>query len=322
MKTRLLILSLFFCLSSFAQVPNTATFSYWDVLDAVIGSHPAFTNLTQTFSDADGSKFDGHYYPYYLPAGVFNNAHNSLLNFRNYNGANRGVPAPVATNASSISYAGFTANWNASDGVTSYYIDVSTTSDFSSLVWDNVETMLFPNHEQSIYDYTGSYIYPGTTYYYRLRADTPNGMSGNSNWISVTTTFWESPPGYSWQLTSATELVEIYDAFPGVYLQSVCHIQPATYWSRVEYDATHAYYANYLLGTFPSNGLKTTSMHARAIRTFFTGNSYNIGDTGPAGGIITYKAGQGPTYTYREITPSDQSNGANWADANIICDNL
>jgi len=49
-----------------------------------------------------------------------------------------GAPAaPVATAATSITSSSFQANWNASTGATGYYMDVSTSSTFSSYVFNN-----------------------------------------------------------------------------------------------------------------------------------------------------------------------------------------
>ena len=94
-----------------------------------------------------------------------------------------GAPAaPVATAATSITSSSFQANWNASTGATGYYMDVSTSSTFSSYVFNNY----------NVGNYTAinvnSLLSAGTTYYYRIRAYNGSGTSGNSGTISVTTT--------------------------------------------------------------------------------------------------------------------------------------
>jgi len=55
------------------SVPNTNTFSFWDVCNEIYGSHSAGMNLVQCFADATGT-FDSTYV----------GSRNSLLNFRNY----------------------------------------------------------------------------------------------------------------------------------------------------------------------------------------------------------------------------------------------
>lgn len=90
--------------------------------------------------------------------------------------------APVASSATNITAAGFTANWNASATATNYWLDVSTTSDFSSLVTDynnkdvgNVTT----------FDITS--LNANTQYYYRVRASNGTTTTSSSNTISVLT---------------------------------------------------------------------------------------------------------------------------------------
>jgi len=64
-----------------------------------------------------------------------------------------------------------------------------------------------------------------------------------------------------------------------------------TYWTSSEHDATTAYYMD---GGAVAAGAKTGERYARPIRKV-SGN-YEIGDTGPAGGIIFYKRQAEPTH--------------------------
>ncbi len=90
--------------------------------------------------------------------------------------------APVATSATDITHESFTANWNASSGATKYFLDVSTSSDFSSFVagYDNKDV-------GNVTSSTVTSLNSSTTYFYRVRANNSAGTSSNSNTISVTT---------------------------------------------------------------------------------------------------------------------------------------
>ncbi|NTW31017.1 MAG: hypothetical protein HGB12_00005, partial [Bacteroidetes bacterium] len=90
--------------------------------------------------------------------------------------------APVATSGTSATQNQFTANWSASDGATSYYLDVSTSSGFGSLV-----TGFNNNNAGNVTTCIVTGLSGNTAYYYRLRANNSCNLSSNSNTISVTT---------------------------------------------------------------------------------------------------------------------------------------
>lgn len=90
--------------------------------------------------------------------------------------------APVATAATSVIITSFSANWNAVTDGTGYFLDVSSTSDFSSILtgYNNLSV-----GNVTTYSVTG--VNSEATYYYRVRATNGWGSSVNSNVISLTT---------------------------------------------------------------------------------------------------------------------------------------
>lgn len=89
---------------------------------------------------------------------------------------------PTATAASNITQTSFFANWNIANGATTYYLDVSANSGFSSFVtgYNNLNV-----GNATTYSVTNLSL--TTTYYYRVRAVSSCGVSANSNIITVTT---------------------------------------------------------------------------------------------------------------------------------------
>jgi len=87
--------------------------------------------------------------------------------------------APTASAATSITPSQFTANWN-SNGSTTYYLDVSTSSSFTTFVagYNNLNVGAV-----TTYNVTG--LTCGVTYYYRVRGSNACGTSQNSNIISA-----------------------------------------------------------------------------------------------------------------------------------------
>jgi len=85
------------------------------------------------------------------------------------------VPGTPATpTASSVTSSGFTVNWAATKGATRYRLDVSTTSNFSSLV-SGYNNLTVNGTSRAV---TG--LSPGTTYYARVRAVNASGTGANS----------------------------------------------------------------------------------------------------------------------------------------------
>jgi len=90
------------------------------------------------------------------------------------------VPAvPVATAATNIAETSFTANWNSVTGASAYRLDVSSSSDFSTILTE-YDDLSVTGTSRSITGLSG-----GSTYYYRVRAHNASGSSANSNVVSL-----------------------------------------------------------------------------------------------------------------------------------------
>jgi len=88
---------------------------------------------------------------------------------------------PVALNAQNVSTTEFTAKWNSVSGATSYELDVSTNSNFSSFV-AGYNAKSVSGTSVKVTELTEN-----TSYFYRVRAKNGIGTSQNSNTISTQT---------------------------------------------------------------------------------------------------------------------------------------
>jgi phosphodiesterase/alkaline phosphatase D-like protein len=92
------------------------------------------------------------------------------------------LAAPTASAATNVTKSGFTAHWTSVTGATSYRLDVSTSSTFSSFLTGYQNLDVGNVTSRSV---TG--LSAGRTYYYRVRAHNTAATSGNSNVISAAT---------------------------------------------------------------------------------------------------------------------------------------
>lgn len=93
------------------------------------------------------------------------------------------VPGTPATpTSSSVGTTGFTVNWSATTGATSYRLDLSTASNFGTLVSDYSD-LTVNSTSQAV-----SGLTPGTTYYARVRAVNASGTGANSATLTQATT--------------------------------------------------------------------------------------------------------------------------------------
>ncbi|AXG72784.1 T9SS C-terminal target domain-containing protein [Flavobacterium arcticum] len=97
-------------------------------------------------------------------------------------GGDVALTTPVTTAATYTSSASFTANWGLVVAATSYRLDVSATSDFSTYVTGYEDLNV---GSVTSYEVTG--LNPETDYYYRVRAVSDSDTSEDSNIIMLTT---------------------------------------------------------------------------------------------------------------------------------------
>ena len=89
---------------------------------------------------------------------------------------------PTASGAALVLSDGFTANWSAALGATTYLLDVSTDAGFATF-----EPGYNGLNVGNVTSAAVTGLSPGGTYYYRVRAQNPGGTSGYSNVIMVNT---------------------------------------------------------------------------------------------------------------------------------------
>lgn len=93
------------------------------------------------------------------------------------------LPGTFVVNATTgIITTGFTLNWNLSAGASTYFLDISTVSNFTTYVsgYNNLNV-------GNVNTFNATGLVCNTTYYYRMRANNSCGTSANSNTITVTT---------------------------------------------------------------------------------------------------------------------------------------
>lgn len=151
-----------------------------------------------SFEDTGLSASTTYYYRYYSENyGYYSDSTGVGANDSETTDAAPAPSAPVATAASSLTISGFTANWNASAGATSYRLDVSSNATFTSI---------HPSYNDLNVGNVTTYAVSGLTvgpYYYRVRAVSGGGTSADSNVIGTGTTTGQarnkngvSPPYY------------------------------------------------------------------------------------------------------------------------------
>jgi hypothetical protein len=224
--------------------------------------------------------------------------------------------APVSAAASNIGCTSFTANWNASSGALSYYLDVSTNSGFSNFI--NSYNNLYVGNSTS-FSVIG--LSKNIQYWYRVRAasgclsenstsrsvmtiDIPVAPTAGSNTLSLTQIIWRwntvsGATGYQWSTSGNT--------YPGVgvntvtgpsYTQGIsCGNNYTLYvWS---YNAcgNSTSYATLTQATTPCgvcNATNTiTNINGKTIYTFNTSGTFTPNFTGNVSVLVVAGGGGG-----------------------------
>jgi hypothetical protein len=116
-----------------------------------------------------------------------------------------GAPsAPIANPATFVASYSFRANWRNVSGATGYALDVATNNSFTNYVtgYQNLNVGNALSHSVAG-------LSPSTTCYYRVRAYSGSGTSGNSNIVSVTTL---PPTGRPAVMTNPATLIMSHSA--------------------------------------------------------------------------------------------------------------
>ncbi|MDP4265903.1 MAG: T9SS type A sorting domain-containing protein [Bacteroidota bacterium] len=176
------------------KVNTTGDIIYSDT--SYITSGQGTRNVTIRFANA------GTYRVYVLPYDANPNTSNGNECYSEigYFTTSCAAPRIIPNSATGISDLQFTANWNAVPGVTSYYLDVATDSNFTNIVtgFNNLNV-------GNVTSYIVRGISSGITYYYRVKG--PVTCTGATyDYISVTTC---TTPSISAQANGAVNSITI-----------------------------------------------------------------------------------------------------------------
>jgi hypothetical protein len=111
------------------------------------------------------------------------------------------IPAtPVANAATTITASGFTVSWSATPGTSTYVLDVSDKSDFSTFLTGYNQKIIASSTTQEIL----TALQSGTTYYYRVKSRNASGDSPFSNPVSQITVPGKPVLNIAQQITSSS----------------------------------------------------------------------------------------------------------------------
>ena len=171
--------------SALAAAPNLNRIEYFVDTDPGYGNgtnvpFTAGTSVTDLVFSVNVSALTEGNHKLYVRSRDANNKW-SIIQIRDFTVCNQAVPVPAA--ATAITTTGFTANWAAASGATSYRLDVSA---------DNFATFVTGNNDRAVTGATSASVTgltAGVAYKYRVRAVNATCTSLSSTVIDVTTLF-------------------------------------------------------------------------------------------------------------------------------------
>lgn len=261
-------------------------------------------------------------------------------------GSTIGLQAPLATAATDYGTGSFTANWNVVSNAIGYKLSLYYNSSLTVAV-DGFEDLDVDNVLS--YDITGLTYY--SYYYYVIKAYDNNVTSVNSNTIVTSQRMGNIPTDIDdneydivrigdlewmtsnlkvtkyadgtaipnlteneyndWFLPSSDLLEAIYN---NIHLAGLGGFSNEIYWTSTEFSGADAVAIDFTDGSVINWTKDIEETYVRACRLFTDDiGAYNLGDTGPAGGLICYIDGT----TYYEVAPTDQSTGKAWTDVAV-----
>lgn len=180
--------------------------------------------------------------------------------------------APTATAASDITVTGFTANWGTVTGASSYRLDVSASSGFTTCLAGYADLNVNSNTSCTVVG-----LSPGTAYYYRVRAVGAGGAGTNSGFISLVTI----PAAPTAMAASGTATAGFTANWGAVIGASGYRLDVST---NADFTACVAEYTDLDVGnvtTFAVSGLSAGTAYSYRVRAVNTaGTSVNSGTIG------------------------------------------
>ena len=223
-------------------------------------------------------------------------------------------PIPTSSSAGSITCTSFTANWAASTGAGSYFLDVATDVGFTTFAPGYINLNV-----GNLTSYSVLGLNAGTTYYYRVRAATAC-TSGNSSPIQVATLPLPAQPSVITGTATVTQGINsVAYAVTNVADVAYTWSYSGSGYTQASGGTTNSILANFsasatsgTLTVTPSNtcGNGTVQTYAITISTYATLTTNAAGSvsafTATSGGDIT--AGGGSTVIARGVCWSTSQN--------------
>jgi phosphodiesterase/alkaline phosphatase D-like protein len=287
----------------FSYTPASGTFGatfYWTRAVIVGISNPAGSgsgNPNEILNNTTAAPINVTYVYTVLANGCTNPSTYSVVT-----AVNPSAPVPNALAASNFTCTSFNANWAASTGAISYFLDISTDAGFTTFIgtYNNLNV-----GNITTYNVTG--LTANETYYYRLRADNNCGTGLNSNTILAITGAPVAPNALSASNITCSSMNANWDAAAGA---STYYLDVST---SVSFNTFLSSYNNLNVGnvlTYNVTGLTLNTTYYYRIRS---GNSCTIGLNSNTQ-IVSTNAPMAPN----ALAPSNftcTSMNANWASS-------